>query len=924
MSQVFYGIRKHILINTASYELGIFPLDSPLSISGANNVGKSTAIFALQFPFLCSLNDMKFPKSLQETRQYYFPYENSYVLTEISTSAGYFVVGACGGGPVSGFEHQLFAYQGQFDINDFRVPVSERTVGIRTLKELSEHMVKTRNIWIKQLKPHQMRDALMGKMIELDGGESFTIGMFRLKSMKDDNYRLFMRVFKQLLHLSDVNLDEIKHLLIDILMQGRKHNESDIMGRYRILSVGMDQARARLVTASAIRQDVLDLQSLKQSHDDSAWVCATLYPKIVKGFEADIEQKARQIADMLAQQDEVEPRIQAVKDSIATLNQSIQRIAIERNDHEKFLQAINDAEQRFALFPSPEALDAELNTLNGRLERLIGDLSRTQALDEAAVARDISTTERELLKLDRRIASISSNLAFHLSEHFSEKSLGLIAKLFNHDALFSVAMDGQASQILDIDALIARLKQVLGHIKDGVYDDGAVRLDLSAMQDVNLSDYTDYDLIAAERDRLSGRLESYRKDLEVARDRQALLSQKQALVEEIAQMKSDIDAVSRYHADKAREPAIREALAQVCAQMDDLQASLSQAVEERGQLANRGAELDHAIASTRAAQSRLREKFGQIKPVTLPDDLPERVQHRLPSALEDMIDAYLRAFADLPVKEREMRGLRAVIEGKGGNVFLTGGGEDVREWLAAIDNIDAFESAYEKEKNAFGGEMGAMFKQITDNFHEFEHSLKAFNRTMNAQKVSNLKNIEFIADNQNAIWQAIERVTESNTLLADPEKIKKAITHIDSLVKEKGVKLTLDGLFSLGLRIELENGKVIEQFNEAQIESTGTGLTVKILLNVIMLNHLMLKREGEIVNIPIYIDEAQRIDPKNQQTLIRQCMESGFVPVLASVSPQPSAQYSIMLEHDPSGRIYVDEANWVRVEPREDDDLHAA
>lgn len=37
MSQTRYGIRRFALLNTAGYSLGIFPLENPLSIYGANN-----------------------------------------------------------------------------------------------------------------------------------------------------------------------------------------------------------------------------------------------------------------------------------------------------------------------------------------------------------------------------------------------------------------------------------------------------------------------------------------------------------------------------------------------------------------------------------------------------------------------------------------------------------------------------------------------------------------------------------------------------------------------------------------------------------------------------------------------------------------------------------------------------------------------
>ena len=73
MTQERYGIRRFALLNTAGYSLGIFPLEQPLSVYGANNLGKSVSINALQFPILARMSDMSFGKySLEASRKFYF------------------------------------------------------------------------------------------------------------------------------------------------------------------------------------------------------------------------------------------------------------------------------------------------------------------------------------------------------------------------------------------------------------------------------------------------------------------------------------------------------------------------------------------------------------------------------------------------------------------------------------------------------------------------------------------------------------------------------------------------------------------------------------------------------------------------------------------------------------------------------------
>lgn len=102
MSQERYGIRRFALLNTAGYSLGLFPLEHPLSVYGANNLGKSASINALQFPILARMSDMSFGKySLEQSRRFYFASDTSYILCELSLPHGPHVIGVVGRGPAA-------------------------------------------------------------------------------------------------------------------------------------------------------------------------------------------------------------------------------------------------------------------------------------------------------------------------------------------------------------------------------------------------------------------------------------------------------------------------------------------------------------------------------------------------------------------------------------------------------------------------------------------------------------------------------------------------------------------------------------------------------------------------------------------------------------------------------------------------------
>jgi hypothetical protein len=121
MSQERYGIRRFALLNTAGYSLGLFPLEEPLSVYGANNLGKSASINALQFPILARMSDMSFGKySLEQSRRFYFASDTSYILVEVNLPHGPHVIGVVGRGPGGGFGHQFFAYAGKLDLAHYQ------------------------------------------------------------------------------------------------------------------------------------------------------------------------------------------------------------------------------------------------------------------------------------------------------------------------------------------------------------------------------------------------------------------------------------------------------------------------------------------------------------------------------------------------------------------------------------------------------------------------------------------------------------------------------------------------------------------------------------------------------------------------------------------------------------------------------------
>ena len=206
MSQERYGIRRFALLNTAGYSLGLFPLEHPLSVYGANNLGKSASINALQFPILARMSDMSFGKySLEQSRRFYFASDTSYILVEVSLPHGPHVIGVVGRGPGGGFGHQFFAYAGKLDLAHYQ----KEDTCLRQ-KELFSNLERN-GLKAYELKPDELRRLLVGghTSIPLD------LTLIPLRSTSEQSLKTFRALFINLLHMREITAAKLKQLFLD-------------------------------------------------------------------------------------------------------------------------------------------------------------------------------------------------------------------------------------------------------------------------------------------------------------------------------------------------------------------------------------------------------------------------------------------------------------------------------------------------------------------------------------------------------------------------------------------------------------------------------------------------------------------------------------------------------------------------------------
>ena len=242
------GPTRLIILNSGKYDYGEVELVRPLHLVGPNNVGKTSLIAALQFLYIDDQRYMHFSRDMDDTRRYYFPDPNSYILFECLTPTGYRMVGVQGLGPLKRYEFRRFSYQGRFDIVDFL----DESGKLRQVDEI-RGLLADRDY--RKLEPNQLKAALTGS------GENNGVHLGLVPTRDSDAYRRFRRVFSNLLRLAHLSQEDLKYFLYEIYESEFKQKSIDLetgySSQFEKVKRLADEVRGLQAVADDIRRALL-------------------------------------------------------------------------------------------------------------------------------------------------------------------------------------------------------------------------------------------------------------------------------------------------------------------------------------------------------------------------------------------------------------------------------------------------------------------------------------------------------------------------------------------------------------------------------------------------------------------------------------------------------------------------------------------
>ena len=922
-----YGIRRFALLNTAGYSLGLFPLETPLSVYGANNLGKSASINALQFPILARMTDMSFGKySLEQSRKFYFATDTSYILVEVMLEHGPHVIGVAGRGPGGGFGHQFFVYQGALELEHY-----QQDGTCLRIKELFKNLAQA-GISAYEVKPDELRRLLVGGHTSIP----LNLTLIPLRSTSEQSLKTFRALFINLLHMREITAAKLKQLFLDAFEHSLRSGSVDYIAAteeaFRDVR-RMEQEYNALVGAAplieALSNGVAQRDALRGKLHRLSPVLDSLLGVWHDYSGARKDELLAQSAHYQAEQDKLQAEQRNSTGKLISLERSI-------SDLQRWLGEYASLNNRFALVTDAKVLEEQLLAAKDAHDELAGALSQARQFSNEDLTERLKDLEKRLKSVRQQLEHADNNSYARLREEFSAHDVDKLMRLFN-TALFSLPL-GEKGIHFEDERWVASVEKLLDHIKGDTFNAAGLSINLSAIEAPTLQALADRTALREQKDRLERELKQLKVQQSVLTDHAASKAQADSLYQAVMDAQKALEAFRKYQTLSAEEPQKLAELAQLEAEQDELKRSSEAFTERVQQLAAKVQLIARQLADLEAKERTLDDALRrrQLLPLNMPQGTPfmEAIDDSLDNLLP-LLNDYQDSWQALQRTDGQIEALYAQVRLKGVAKFDSE--EDPERRLALLINAFAHRQdealTLAKARRAAVTDIARTLRNIRTDYDNLEHQLAMFNREINKRQVSNLESFRIVlapnkealkhidqiihSANQYEVGETLSVFDLTNTDGQD-QKNEEAKEYLAKLVAANHNQLGLKDLFELAFEITKVGANPVIHTDIDGAASNGTTMTIKALTNMYLLLHLMDREQAGKVRLPYYLDEAADIDERNQQALIETSQQLGFTPILASVKPQVSANVAIDLEggSSPSG-IYIDEEDWKLIAPRE-------
>ena len=906
------GPTRLILINAAKFSYADVDLTRPLHLVGPNNVGKTTLVNILQLLYVDKESHMSFPGySWRETKSYYFPDRQSYVLFECITPEGAQVVGAYGKGPADGHDIQRFAFSGEFEKADFlrsseagpkprKVETVKQTLGLKDFRELEART---------------LRAALTGI------GESEGLNLGLIPVQDHNGYAKFRDLFKGLIRLRRLDQNALKQTLCSTYASEMEALEINLKEAHAEEFEKMQQYRREIADLKRHEADIEDAlrhanrQSELRRQSGEEWVqllrAGSQQSASLRGTKQKLQREIRQTESALQA---VQEEKQALVEKRDEVNRNLGRLDGKEEELNDLIDQVSDFE--------PEEVASRIDELKDKRAQILADLKSvdTEAPEQIQKRRD--RAGNAIQRLQKRLEGLQDLMGPLLKTHLGEGRLARLFRILNPH-LLELNVDGEEVVLDDLDELLRGIRAQSDRFDEGRWHFPGGHLSLAALSDPGLADYTDPDHIRNELGQRRDEYERLDRRLEIARDMSSRRREAEKIGDRLEELRSKMNT---YEKAVAAEEELQSVRSQIADRTDVLNTTKERLAEKETAIQNLKrdrrecrSQLEQLQTQTERIEKRMHaldvppQAWGRHLTITHREGAGLQIERSpvLPSIETQKAGADIRSRADQYEKAREretrtsnrlQRTLDRIHSGTYGEYKKDTRTATLDELRDQREGLDARRRTLETLWDELMTGLGRKINDLLSSLETIQSVVDRINRRLRGTSVSDLERLRLEITPIEPIKDLLERVAKHDAmpLFGGEGKIEEDLGQLKELFQDHP-QIHLTDLFNVGFAVTTADGGTERYDGLDNIQSNGTSITIKVLVHLVLINDLL---RDDALRLPFYLDEASSLDESNLEGVVQTSTEMGFVPVLASPSESTAVRHIYYLQSN-GERVYL-------------------
>lgn len=528
---------KIILINSANCQYAEFDLSDSLHFIARNNCGKTSIINTLQFLYIDNHKEIDLGYTLDESWKHYFPKLGSYVLFELNTLTGKKVFGlaACG----LGSQPEKFLYSGAYQVEDFLEDKKSHYTPKKPDTLFAQ--LSTKHI-IRKLESKNHRDLL--RPFEQRKNPS---GLGLIGDTRD--YRLFKRLFRQLLKLKSITIKDLKTQVECVnhrVMEKEKF--INVQREFNEPYNKIQKQQGELQGLQSNKMNIIELLELSedQTKQQGRLISYSLKSAILFVSEEKQLNEQRQIDEdqMLKLKQEKLPEIKLSREQKQhTSSQKSENLGVIKDQIKKYEKLEKECLQIVV-----ELEKASLHNLQQQQEKFQEQLFNAKDENLDQLEQSLQFKCDQMHKQQKQLDGIADTLFAQLKKLLDDNELRQLYQISNPELW--MLFDNKGFTVHNTEALQCFLKDSLERVKDKVLELPGLSLQLSDIASNTLYGMGDPDFLSNKISEIKQEISQLKNKITAIQEQEKIRRQLEQTQLEIKAIESKLDSYKKWESGK--------------------------------------------------------------------------------------------------------------------------------------------------------------------------------------------------------------------------------------------------------------------------------------------------------------------------------------------------------------------------------------